>query len=79
MSGRAKELEELRAKEPRFLLSDLEKERLEMARQRIAVRLGKFSKVHEIKARQGRIARILTVLSEKLRPALPSSERQGRK
>ena len=61
------ELNEFRHKDPKVLVTELERERLQLARDRIAVRLGKFSKIHELTTRKARVARMLTVLSEKLR------------
>jgi len=75
------ELAELRRKDAKALLSDLEREKLQLARDRIAVRLGKFSKIHELATRKSRVARILTVLSEKLReaPVAPEKDTVGKK
>jgi ribosomal protein L29 len=72
---RVKEMEELRRKDPRTILSELEREKKQHAKDRIAARLGKRSKVHEVAARRIRIARMMTVLSEKIASGEPKGDR----
>jgi|GEM_PF-6532601 len=71
-----KEMSELRKKEPKTLLADLAKEKNQLAKDSIALQLGKFSKTHEVTARRRRIARVLTVLGEQVRSA-PAPVKKG--
>jgi ribosomal protein L29 len=64
-----KELEELRRHDPKALLAELERERRQLSREMIAVKLGKQTKISELRARKRRVARILTVLAEKVKGA----------
>ena len=70
-----KELAELRAKEAKTLFSELVKEKDQLAHARIAVQLGKHSKVHQLAVRRKRIARMMSILSEKMSGA--SRETKG--
>lgn len=63
-------LEEMRSKEAKTLLTELEREKIALARDRIALKLGKLSKTHTVVARKKTIARLLTVLGEKVRGKL---------
>lgn len=63
----------MRRKDPKALLSELDREQIQLARDRIAVKLGKFSKIHELSDRKERIARMLTVLGEKVRATVPTT------
>lgn len=72
---KTKELSELRSKSAKELLVELDKERLARGKDIIAFSLGKMSKIHEIKDRKLRIARLLTVLSEKLHAPPPKMQK----
>lgn len=60
------EIADWRRKDAKALLAELDREQLQLTKDSIAVKLGKFSKIHELKNRRARVARILTVLVEKV-------------